>query len=214
MALLGRNFYLSGMAMKIRQLLALASKALAIASISVAANAATMTYNGTPTGYADTALPTNLTLNVGDTGLLTNLSVFLSTGSFYADNITFSLIHDGITVKLYDGQGDTFDAAINATFTDSATSAAPFAGSANGIFLPVDSLSAFNGTNIFGEWILQVQDFMVPGDQTPLFGWGITTTSIPLPAAPGVSVPEPGVLVLFGIGLLGLALTRRRNRQA
>lgn len=207
-------FYLTwNIIMKFRQLLVLACKALAIAGFSVAANAATMTYNGSAASNVDTWSPTQVSLNVGDTGLLTNLSVYVNIGLYYADDISISLIHDDIAVKLYDGHGDSLFSTINATFTDSASSGAPYNGSANGIFLPVQSLSAFYGTNIFGAWTLELQDFIVPGDGTPLLGWSITTTSGPLPAAPS-AVPEPGMLALFGIGLLGLGLARRRSREA
>lgn len=199
--------------MKFRQLLTFACKALAIASFSVAAGAATMTYNGSAANSVDTWAPTQLTLNVGDSGLLTNLSVYVNIGQYYADDITLSLIHDGITVKLYDGHGDSPYSVIDATFSDSASSGAPYNDSAIGLFLPVQSLSAFFGTDIFGAWTLELQDFIVPGDQTPLYGWGITTTSGLLPS-PTVGVPEPGMLALFGIGLLGLGLARRRSRQA
>lgn len=199
--------------MKFRQLLAFACKALAISGFSVAASAATMTYNGSAANDVDTMSPTLLTLNVGDTGLLTNLSVYVNIGQYFADDITLSLIHDGITVKLYDGHGDSPYSTIDATFSDSASSSAPYNDSAIGVFLPVQSLSAFYGTNIFGAWTLQLQDFVVPGDETPLYGWSITTTSGPLPS-PAVGVPEPGMLALFGIGLLGLGLARRRTRQA
>lgn len=199
--------------MKFRQLLVFACKALAIAGFSVAANAATMTYNGSAASNVDTWSPTQLTLNVGDTGLLTNLSVYINIGQYYADDITLSLIHDGTTVKLYDGHGDSPYSTIDATFTDSASSGAPYNGSAIGIFLPVQSLSAFYGKNIFGAWTLELQDFVVPGDETPLYGWGITTTSGPLPPVTA-GVPEPGMLALFGIGLLGIGLARRRSRQA
>lgn len=197
--------------MKFRQLVSFACKTLAIVGFSISANAATMTYNGSGASSVDTWFPTNLTLSVADTGVLTNLSVFVNIGMPYADDITFSLIHDGITVKMYNGHGDTWQSAINATFSGEALSGAPYNGSATGVFLPAESLSAFYGTNIFGAWTLQLQDFIVPGDETPLYGWGITTTSSPLGS---VGVPEPGMLVLFGIGLLGLGLAHRRSRQA
>ncbi|MDP6342953.1 MAG: PEP-CTERM sorting domain-containing protein, partial [Alphaproteobacteria bacterium] len=35
-----------------------------------------------------------------------------------------------------------------------------------------------------------------------------------IPESPGVGVPEPGTLVLFGVGMLGLAVVRRRRNAA
>lgn len=62
-------------------------------------------------------------------------------------------------------------------------------------------LSVFDGENAAGTWTLRVLD-QDAQDSGTLNGW-----SIELNAA-----PEPGTLALLGLGLAGLAATRRRKR--
>jgi subtilisin-like proprotein convertase family protein len=188
--------------MNIKNTMVGAIKALCVAAIftSTAAYATPVTYTGPSNGYIDTSSATFTSFNIATSGLISALNVFVNIGSAYADDVTFSLMHNGITALLYSGHGDSYSSVINATFSDSATSSAPYNGSAIGTFSPAQALSAFIGQELSGTWTLKTQDFIVAGDGTPLLAWSISAET----------VPEPGTVALLALGLLGFAVTRRK----
>lgn len=94
---------------------------------------------------------------------------------------------------------------VSNTFDDEAAAALPTR-IQSGTFRPVGTLSAFDGTDVFGLWTLRI------GDTVPLdpilfrsFTLNITTQDVLIQQ----ELPEPGLLALLGLGLAGLAGVRR-----
>lgn len=110
---------------------------------------------------------------------------------------------------------DNFVAGETYTWSDSA--AAPLSelpGNSDipgGAFLPSTGTFAglFGGSDVQGNWILTITE-RVNGNRGTLFSWTLDVE----PANPIDPVPEPGTMLLFGTGLVGiLAYSRRRQTQ-
>lgn len=86
-------------------------------------------------------------------------------------DLEFYLIHDGITVTLIYCEGDGF-ANFKGTFLDDSSPLEFSEGTAPywGTYKPASALSAFNGSNPEGEWILKIYD-NTSGNTGALFGW-------------------------------------------
>lgn len=79
-----------------------------------------------------------------------------------------------------------------------------------GAFRPVQSLSLFDGMDMFGQWQLYFED-TTGSDPLEVFSSSLIFNSADAPA----DVPEPTSLAVFGAGLFALgALRRRQRRQA
>lgn len=85
-------------------------------------------------------------------------------------------------------EGDTGTGSLTLTFAD-----------------VVDSIS-------LSDFFVRYQSITGAGNVTSASGRG-STTSTSTSTTSGTSVPEPGMLGLFGAGLLGLGLMRRRRKQ-
>jgi len=74
-----------------------------------------------------------------------------------------------------------------------------------GTFRPIGLLDAFNGRDMFGDYVLSIAD---ASNEDPLefFAAGLDADSHDLAG----EVPEPGALALLGVGMGGLLWWRRR----
>lgn len=77
-----------------------------------------------------------------------------------------------------------------------------------GSFRPVDALSVFDNTEMFGKWKLYFADTK---SSDPFEVFSSSLIFGPPDASPPTGVPEPGSLAVFGAGLLGLSALRRRR---
>ena len=153
----------------------------------------------------DTNPATSVFLNVPDTGPIADINLAINISTAWADDIDLFLIHNAVTVHVYDGIGDTFTSFIDATFDDEAGVAYPANGTVTGVVLPSPgALSAFDGVELSGLWELQLLDTIVPGDGNSLVSWRLFGSTI---------VPEPNTGMLVGLSLGGLAVWRRRRNH-
>jgi hypothetical protein len=114
------------------------------------------------------------------------------------------LSHLGTSVMLSSRNGGSAGADYTDTWFDDSAAIPidrgdvypPYTGS----FIPQQALSAFNDLDVHGDWTLTVAD-MEALDTGTINNWSLQAT-----------VPEPGSLALFGLGLAGLAGKRRGKR--
>lgn len=152
----------------------------------------------------------NSTMNIGVSGTLTDLNVYVNANHTWVGDLRFSLTHQetGTVVTFFDRPGvpaSTFGCSgndIDTTLDDEAGTPVEnqCAGSSptiNGTFSPNNPLSAFDGQTLAGTWILNAAD-LVGSDTGTLNQWCIvptlsggataTPTSVP-PTATPTSVP-------------------------
>ncbi len=124
------------------------------------------------------------TLTVAETGTIADLSVFVDATHTFSGDLIITLEHDGVSVVLADLVGSLDD------------------------YVPTlyGSLADFVGGEINGTWTLTIED-VNGGDSGTLFDWNIFGN---LDMGP-MGAPEPGILILMGLGLAGLGFARRRS---
>lgn len=76
-----------------------------------------------------------------------------------------------------------------------------------GSFRPIEALAGLNGSDMFGDWKLEVGD---AGYSDPLEYFG---ARLEVSGSAPVDVAEPGVLAVMGLGLLGMGAALRRGRR-
>lgn len=143
------------------------------------------------------------TIRIDSHGRVLDVDTLLNITHSYDADLVLSLSHAGTTVLLSNRNGGSGGADYTDTLFDDSAFVAIDAGFAyapyTGAFRPQQALSAFNGHDIYGDWILSVAD-MEAGDSGVLNSWSLAA-----------EVPEPASLALFGLGMLGLGGLRRRR---
>lgn len=147
-----------------------------------------------------------------DPGMPANGTACIGNGNAYNNEILFSLTSpNGTTVDLITANTYTSGSAgigrITLTLDDAAFTAAGGNALVGGSFRPTGTLSSFNGMDMFGSWTLFVGD-NAGGDPLTYFRSSLNITT----AAAAAQIPEPGSLMLLGLGLAGLLGARRRKQ--
>ncbi len=142
-----------------------------------------------------------------DPGIGPGGTACIGTGNSFDREIAFTLTGpDGTSVRLVDfftHTGQTPGAGrVTIRFDDAAPQAVGGAVTA-GAFRPVGALGAFNGRDMFGDYVLSIAD---ASTEDPLVFF-----SASLDVASAADVPEPGGLALLGLGLLGLWFWRKKK---
>jgi hypothetical protein len=199
--------------------------ALLFAATGATAQASVIATNSTY-GAFDGGVAGTRTLSVGQHGAIADVNITIQfakcddpkigpsgtacigTGDAYENEIRFALTNaSGQTVSLVPAGTFGHGAGIgrvSVTFDDEAASALGGRVSA-GTFRPSGLLSAFDGLDMFGDWLLTIQDTN-SSDPLEFFSASLEITG------PSADVPEPASLAILGMGLLGIGCARRRAR--
>ena len=186
-------------------------------------------------------LQTNLTVNVASAAQIQSVTVSLNVtngfnGDLYAyldgPNGGYAVLLNRVGVSNNATQFGYSDAGLNVTFSDAAANSIQYYQSAGysinsggqltgtwqpeGVNIPPNSppadffgasqtalLDSFEGTNPNGDWTLFLADLSA-GSPSTVVSWGLDI----------VTVPEPSTLALMALGVMGVALIARRQRQA
>lgn len=164
----------------------------------------------------------NTALTFTDSGIISDVNVFIDftkcddpltndgtcvgAGSSFNSEIVFfltSAMGTRVDLVLANTYSDHVGARIDVLFDDAATTTVGGSSLQSGTFSPIGLLAAFNGEQVFGDWILNFQD-TVGSDPLSVNAWrlDITTTT---------SVPEPYSIALFALALTGLAFSRKKT---
>lgn len=166
----------------------------------------------------DAAVAVNIGIDVTLTsqaaGVITDLNIQLlvenqSNPLIHPEHWNVILIHGATAVALKPAapgaanhlvQRKTWDA----TFDDEAVASLnPATSFLDGAYIPMQALSAFDGQDLLGDWTLNFADVFTSDQGDELLSWRIFGEFTP--------VPEPTAISLFGLGLLGLGVARRRK---
>jgi subtilisin-like proprotein convertase family protein len=162
-----------------------------------------------PSGSSGT---TDSFLNVGDSGIISDVDIFVNLTHTFTGDLDIFIIHDSVTVHLFDSRGGAGNNITDVTFDDEAIATigvtAPFG---PGSFQPTPgALTAFDGLDVNGQWQLQIVDNF-GGDTGMLLDWRVIAE---VQMGPQQVVPEPTITALLLAGIAGLGFSRRRNKTA
>ncbi len=142
----------------------------------------------------NTSPPVTSTINVTDTGTVSDVTVTVNVTHTYAADLQIYLVNGDIRVHLMGDNGGGGDNLTNTRFDDGAeiSITAAVAGDApfTNRYIPLEPLATFLGSPIEGDWALEIADD-AGGDTGTFDSWSIDITPNN-PEAPGVPMdPSP-----------------------
>ncbi len=192
------------------------------ALIGTPALASPIVLNGPGATNVDTAFPTHISFSTALTDTITDLNISIDLDAAccgYDNTVTLTHVNSGTSAVLwYDslipgggggGGPSTFGDVLGVVFDDEAATAFSSipTGSfpvAPGSYKAFGSLSVFDGLSLFGTWRLTIQNTgccAFEGDD--LLAWSLIAET--------GNVPEPTILSLLAMGLLGMGIKRRQR---
>ena len=170
-------------------------------------------------------------ITIGTSGLINSMSLLVAISHTWLGDLVVTLTNGSNTVTLMDRPGSPIPSAFGdssdllatapLTFSDAASILNPAESMgllctasqtvgvdflcSNTVFRPQQPLSAFNGSDIQGNWTLKVSD-NAANDLGRLASWT-------LQADVTSQVPEPTALALVGLALAAAGATTRRGAQ-
>lgn len=174
------------------------------------AYATPFSYSGSAAVNVDSNPAFTIDLFAADFGTISdvNLDVIITGG--HMEDFDVFLSHGSTSVQVHNDLTAPFNHIDNFTMTFDDEAATPWSNAGidavNGIgtFQPFNSLSAFDGMELNGIWTLSILDTFAPNEGNVLVSWTVYGTT---------AVPEPGMLSLLGLSLLGLFGARRRETR-
>jgi len=172
------------------------------------AHATPFSYSGAGAGNVDTNPAFTIDLFAADFGTITDVNLDVTITGGHMEDFDVFLSHGGTTVKVHNDLTSPFNHLDNFTMTFDDEAANPWSNAGidavNGIgtFQPFSPLSAFDGLDLNGIWTLSILDSYAPNEGNVLVNWTVYGTA---------DVPEPGILSLLGLSMLGLFGARRRK---
>lgn len=151
---------------------------------------------------------------IGAAAMIVGFALSNPAHAIFFSDLDISIMHGGTTVQLFQGaEDDSFSpGVVDIIFDDESanphTGSDPFPPNMN----PFGPLSAFDGQEVAGEWILSILDDFVPNEANNLLSWRIfgtagTTTATPFdiagPAAFNVDTNPATMISLIVDGISG-----------
>ncbi|OUS28810.1 hypothetical protein A9Q98_07240 [Thalassotalea sp. 42_200_T64] len=195
------------------------------------------TFNGSALADIDAEGGASTTLSITDMGSIMDLNIAMMINNSIAEpgffeafvsDMTITLFHDGVLVTLFSSTGGGDFGIMDIIFDDEAANQVDEGDAMTwmGSWQPDGLLSAFDGMDISGDWILSFQDNHFSDEGDELIAWSLIVELPDMSGGTGGGcdgdcgggggnnqIPVPSTVLLFGLGMAALGLRRQNNQS-